>query len=38
MSFKPRPMSLLKIKQEKDSKILLNSKYQAPKISSNLSK
>jgi hypothetical protein len=38
MAFKPRPSSLMRVKQEKDLKIIKNQKYEAPKVSSNLSK
>jgi hypothetical protein len=38
MAFKPRPNALMKVKQQKDIKLNRNDKYEAPKISSNLSK
>lgn len=38
MAFKPRPAALMKVKQEKDTRIKQNDKYEAPKVSSALSK
>lgn len=38
MAFKPRASALMKIKKDRDLRIIKNDKYEAPKVSSNLSK